>query len=158
MNIGKYEDRYHDWLGAVCLWNVRSLRSMLSRWLLVPTGSAIVSPSYKRNSGAISFRNKQCSGLKRWRKRGGGHVPCWKCFTIVPAITITDLPNTTSVCVCVSGGRPSLPLKLYLVETCDTINHTAITSKPNTSQALHSKAFFVSILIPIEGKNFMQLF
>ena len=157
MNIGKYEDRYHDWLGAVCLWNVRSLRSMLSRWLLVPTGSAIVSPSYKRNSSAISFRNKQCSGLKHGRKRGVG--TCHAGSALPSSLqSLSQTCQILQVCVCVSGGRPSLPLKLYLVETCDTINHTAITSKPNTSQALHSKAFSVSILIPIEGKILMQLF
>ena len=122
----------HDWTGSVCLRNVRSLKSMLSRWLIVPTGSAIVSPSYsrfKRNSERL-FHNEQCSG-KHCRKWAVAHVPRWKCFTI-PAITITAAKYYTPVrvCVCLQGGRPLYGFTdsaIHIVPCwapCDAIYHS----------------------------------
>ena len=150
----KYEDRFHDWTGSVCLRNARSLKSMLSRWLLVPTGSAIVFPSYscfKRNNQRL-FHNEQCS-RKHCRKRGVAHVPRWKCFTI-PAITITAAKYYTPVCV--SAGWKTT---IWLHHPCHS--HSTLLSsmwchipflQPWASHSLlllnYWRAFIVSILIP----------
>ena len=90
------------------------------------------------NVTAARYRSATSSAVV-WSMGGREAVGTCHAGSALPS-SLQSLSQTCQilqVCVCVSGGRPSLPLKLYLVETCDTINHTAITSKPNTLQALH---------------------
>ena len=129
--IGECKSRYHDWTASFCPRNVRSLTSMLSRWLLFPTGCGAIVPSCKCNKTSSVVVSRGGSDALRTCHRGTAcfyispytihqtytyhtphipsqtHTPYTK-YTIPWWKCFTTYPaiTITGVCVCVPGGRP----------------------------------------------------